>query len=408
MVLIVLWSAAAVVAQENSPIKIVQLTDQIYQLTTDQGSYTTNMLACVGEDGVLLVDTGDEETAEELQKVVQSFGKGIPRYIINTHRHVEHIGGNAIFGGEPIIIAHDLVPAKLRLGGYLFDEFPKATFPDITISDSLCLYFNGDKIRIIAIPGSHDDNELLVHFTNNKVAHISSLVNGLNFPSVDSDGDVLKFPELVARAITLLPEDVIIVSGHNRNCTWQDLHTYLDMLKQTTEIVRAGLAEGKTVAMLQEQKVLERYAAYAGSYVSPEKWIEYLAKGIAAKGPKKKKIYEPLYYALKEGGGDLAVARYSELKEKHADEYEFNGVTLVVIGEKLLAKEKIPEAIKILALGLQEYPKDEYAYYANYLLSSAYQKQENKEQAIFYCKKALELKPDFQAATKLLAELEKM
>lgn len=408
MVLIVLLSATVVAAQETGSIKVTQLTDQIYLLTTDQGSYTTNVLACVGEDGVLLVDTDAAETAGELQQVVASFGKGTPKYIINTHRHVEHIGGNAIFGTEPVVIAHDLVPTKLKQGGYLFDEFPEATYPDITITDSLCLYFNGEIIRIIALPGSHDDNEIIVHFTNAKIVHLSSLVNGLNFPSVDADGDVMKFPEMVAKAIKLLPEDVTIVSGHNSNCTWQDLHTYLDMLNETTAIVRDGLAAGKTVTMLQSEKVLDSYAAFAGSYVSPETWIEYLAEGIEGKKEKKKQIYEPLYYALKDGGGEAAVARYYELKKKYTDDYEFKGMTLLVIGDKLLAKEKLSEAIQILELCLQEFPEDKYAYYTNYTLSSAYHKQGNKEQALQYCKKALELKPEFQAAARLLEELDTM
>lgn len=408
MVLIVLLSVAVVAAQETPTIKVAQLTDQIYQLTTDQGDYTTNVLACVGDDGVLLVDTDAEETAEELKKVVDLFGKGTPKYIINTHRHVEHVGGNAIFGTAPVVIAHELVRTKYKSGAYLFYEFPEETYPDITLTDSLYLYFNGEKIRIIALPGSHDDNEIIVHFTKAKVVHLSSLVNGLNFPSIDADGNVLMFPEVVARAIELLPEDVIIVSGHNQNCTWQDLNTYHDMLMQTTEIVRNGLAAGKTVAALQEEKVLDGYEAFAGSYVSPETWIEYLAKGIEGKKEKKKKIFEPLYYALKEGGGEAAVERYFELKNEHTDEYEFKGVHLLIIGERLLAREKLPEAIQILELSLQEFPEDQYAYYTSYTLSSAYQKQGNKERAIQYCKKALELNPEFQAAAELLKELDKM
>ena len=92
-------------AQSESPIKVTQLTDHIYQLSTDQGSYTTNVLMFVGDDGVLLVDTGEPDTAEELKKVVLSFGKGAPKYIINTHRHVEHLGANALFGDSAVIFA---------------------------------------------------------------------------------------------------------------------------------------------------------------------------------------------------------------------------------------------------------------------------------------------------------------
>lgn len=195
-------------ADEESPIRINHLTDNLLLLSTDQGTYTTNSLALIGSDGVLLVDTQSVEYAEELKGVVQGFGKGAPKIIINTHRHVEHVGGNAIFGPEPLVIAHDRVRQKLRQGAYLFEEFPDSTLPDITFSQEMTLYFNGEEIRLFNIAGSHDDNEIAVHFTNAKVVHLSSIVNGFNFPSLDSDGDVLMFESCVERAMKRLPKDV--------------------------------------------------------------------------------------------------------------------------------------------------------------------------------------------------------
>ena len=243
-------------AAADSLFKVTKLTDNLHMLSTDQGEYTTNTLVFFGDDGLLLVDTQTETEAEELKKLVDSYGKGTPKYIINTHRHVEHIGGNAIFGVEPIVIAHELLPSKLKNGSYIFKEYPPATYPDITLSDKYTLEFNGELIEIIPMCGSHDDNEIIVHFTKSKVVHLSSLVNGFNFPSVDSDGDALMFAPLVAKAIEMLPKDVVIVSGHNDTGTWDDLRAYHDMLVQTVEVVRRGLAEGKDLATLQEEKVL--------------------------------------------------------------------------------------------------------------------------------------------------------
>jgi cyclase len=402
-------SSVTVSAQDTGVFEVTQLTDQIYRLTTDEGSYTTNVLVFVGDDGLLLVDTNTEENAEELKKVIDSFGKGVPKYIINTHRHVEHVGGNAIFGKSPIIIAHALVPQKLRSGSYLFNEFPDETFPDITFADSLTLFFNGEKIRLIALAGSHDDNEIIVHFTKSKVVHLSSLINGMNFPSIDSDGNALLFDSILTRAIDLLPEDVTIVSGHNGLATWQDLHTYRDMIRKTTAIVRAGLESGKDIATLQEEKVLADFEAFNHSYVSSERWIKYLADAINnEKHPKaeKQKIFEPIYYALRDGGAEKAIQTYSRLKSD--PEYEIIETDLLVIGDKLLHKSSPSNAIEILKLYIQEYSQGSYTYYAHYDMSDAYRKLGNKDLAIEHCRKALELKPDFEAATKLLKELEKM
>jgi len=93
-------SAGWATDQKEPEITVTKLTDTLYQLSTDQGSYTTNSLASVGPDGVLLVDTQSEEYAPELKAVVDGFGKGAPKFIINTHRHVEHVGGNAVFGNK--------------------------------------------------------------------------------------------------------------------------------------------------------------------------------------------------------------------------------------------------------------------------------------------------------------------
>lgn len=385
-------------------ITVTQLTDTLYQLSTDQGSYTTNSLASVGPDGVLLVDTQAKEYASELKDVIDGFGKGSPKIIINTHRHVEHVGGNDVFGGGPIVIAHDLVRTKLRSGSYLFNEFPDATLPDITLSDTLTIHFNGEDIELTALAGSHDDNEIIVHFTGSKVVHLSSLVNGFNFPSVDSDGDVFAFSGLVSRAIAILPEDVIIVSGHNQNGSWQDLQPYLDMLDQTTRIVREGLEAGRDVEQLQQDNVLGPWASYAGSYVSVDRWIAMIADGLQGETGKKR-VFEPMYYALQDQGVEAAIAMYLDLKRDAADEYEFSEHDLLIMGDKLLENDRLEPAIAMLELCLEEYPDSSSAYYTNFDLAKAHHLSGDREAAIGYCESALELSPDNEAIVTFLDEL---
>ena len=393
-------------AQDTDPVTTRQLTDHLYLLSTDQGAYTTNTIASVGEDGLLLVDTQADTDAEALKAAVDALAYGTPKYIINTHRHVEHVGGNAIFGDEPVVIAHYLLPEKLTSGSFIFEEYPAATFPDTTVTDSLILNFNGEPIRIIEMAGSHDDNEIIVHFTKSKVVHLSSLTNGFNFPSVDSDGDALRFAELVARAMKILPEDVMIVSGHNDVGKWSDLKPYHDMLVASERIVREGLAAGKSVEQMQTEKVLEKYEHYAGSYVSSDRWMEYLADAIQKTDePRKKNIYEPIYHAMKEGGVEAGIDHFRALKADTSGAYEINEIELLIIGDKLLDKKRLPEAVRYLTVYLEEYPEAEYAYYAHYDLAQALKQQGDTKSAIDHCERCLALKADFQRAADLLAEL---
>lgn len=392
-------------AQESSPFTVTKLTPNLHMVSTDQGEYTTNTLVFFGDDGLLMVDTQTEAEAEELKKLVDSYGKGIPRYIITTHRHVEHIGGNAIFGEKPIVIAHKLVPEKLQSGSYIFNEYPKATYPDILISDKYTFDFNNEMIEIIPMGGSHDDNEIIVHFTESKVVHLSSLVNGFNFPSVDSDGDVMMFPVLVEKAIEILPRDVVIVSGHNDVGTWDDLRAYYEMLTQTIDVVRKGLDEGKDVTALQEEKVLAAWESYAKSYVSVDEWTEYIANRITDGKNELETPHVPVYHAWKEHGAERAVALYRQLERDHPNDYYFNEYFLLGIGDKLYKKNRLGDAVVFLEASLEEYPEGKYNYYICYELADSNKQLGNKERAMRYCEKALELKPDFNAAKTLLDEL---
>ncbi len=408
LAVVLLIAVSLSVSAQNKPVfQIQQLTENLYLAWTDEGSYTTNTLIHVGPDGILLVDSNTDENAEELKKLVRSFDKGDPKYIINTHRHVEHVGGNAVFKGAPVIIAHDLVPSKLRSGSYLFDEFPDETFPDITFTDSLFLEFNGERIRMVAIGGSHDDNEILVHFTKAKIAHLSSVINGMNFPSVDSDGDLLKFAEVAERAMRLLPDDVTIVSGHNGLAVYSDLAEYRDMINETVDLVRRGIADGKDVAQMQEENIFAAYERFDRSYVSSNRWVEYIHERLTRdeSAPEKKELFEPLYYAIKEGGAQGGKDKYFDLKENHADEYDFDETCLLVIGDKLLGHDYLSEAAEMLKLYLSEHPEGRYCYYANYDLAVVAKKQGDSRAAIEYCNQSLKLNPDFKAANDLLAEL---
>ena len=402
-------SHSVAVAQEPR-VTTTRLTDRLYLLSTDQSTYSTNTLAFVGPDGVLLVDTQKREDARALRAAVEALGGGPVRYIINTHRHIEHIGGNATFGADPVVIAHALVPAKLRSGSFLFEEFPAATFPDITVADSLTLFFNGERIRVIALPGSHDDNELIVHFTESKVVHLSSLVNGFNFPSVDEDGDALRFPELVTRAIALLPSDVAVISGHSprgehRAGTWNDLQAYRDMMVRCIEIVRDGLARGKDVAALQRDSVLRQYTSYARSYVSANDWIETLATRLRQPPDTRPTVWAPLHDTWRARGAAAAVARFSALRGDHATEYQFDEYTLLVIGIKLVSNDHPQDAVVFLEGSLREYPNGPLNYRAHYELALAHRRLGNTDAARRACQRALELNPGFAPATALLAEL---
>jgi cyclase len=392
--------------------QVTTLAPGLLLIGTDQGSYSNNSLVFFGEDGLLLVDTHSSEDTEALANFVDSLGFGPPRYIITTHRHGEHIGGNGIWDSEPVIVAHHLLPDKLRSGTFLFSEYPPEIFPDITFADSLEIGFNGEIIRLVNIGGSHDDNEIMVHFTGSGVAHISSVVNGFNFPSVDGDGDVLMFESVVRRLMSLLPQDVRLVSGHHGQATgydftgsWDQLPAYAEMMKATIEIVRRGLAAGKTTGEMQAEGVLDDYREYAGSYVGTDDWIYYIVDALTVPREDREDVCQPVFRVWKSEGARAAVDCYQRLEREQKQEYFFHETILLSIGLKLYTRELYGDACEFLLGCTGLYPEAEYAYYSHFVLAKGFHKLEQSDKAVLHCRESVRLNPDFSEAVEFLEEL---
>jgi tetratricopeptide (TPR) repeat protein len=199
---------------------------------------------------------------------------------------------------------------------------------------------------------------------------------------------------------------VVIVSGHNRNGTIEDLRAYREMLAATTAIVREGLAAGKDAGTLKAEKVLDAWSSYAGSYVSTDEWIDTLAAGLQGTAPPRSKIFDALYPAYAEGGADAAIARYRALRRDQPGAYSFEDTDLLVIGDKLLHRGQIEPAVSFLAASLVDYPDSSYTYYTNYELALAHDRLGHREEAIRYCRTAATQNPGSPRIAAYLEELE--
>ena len=403
-------SMQAVMAQESKDYSQKQLKDHIYELSYDAGGYMVKVIASVGSDGILLVDSGHEQKAEALKAKLQELWGGTPAVIILTHEHIEHIGGNEIFGTAPLVIGHPSLRTRLKESHFLFDEFTDATLPEITFTDTMSLYFNGEEIRLYSLAGGHSGSDIMVWFTKSKVVCVAALCNWPHFPSIDSKtGDVEQYPADVEKAMALLPADVLVVSGHGEDCSMEEFRKFHDMLVRTHDIVRSELAAGKSMEMMQKENVLKDFKSYEGGYTSTDGWIKYLAEGIEKKpGDSRKDLYEPIYYALKDRGADSAIAEYYMLKKDHADEYAFEETVPAIIGYKLLNRKRYSEAIRFFELSLKDYPKGVYANVSYQLMAESYEKTGDIQQALKNYRKLIKLTPEDSTIAEKIKELEKM
>jgi cyclase len=394
-------------AQDNDGYAIKPFNDHLYELSIDGGGYTVKVLASVGNDGLLLLETGKADAAEKLKAALKTLTDAAPKIIINSHEHTEHLGGNAAFGDSPLIIGHTNLRTCLRSGKYLFDEFPDAALPDITFTDSMSIFFNGEEIKLMAYPGGHTDNDIVVWFTGSKVVYVGAISNGTYFPSVDEiSGNVLQYAPIAEAVIDRLPEDVAIIPGHGPDGTMAEFRAFHDMLVKTAAIVKAGLDAGKDLETLQSEDVLKDYASFEGSYVDRNDWIEYLVTGFQP-SPVKKTIFEPIYYALRDGSIAQAVATYRDLKANRQDEYATNEDALVIIAYKLYTHGKMPEAIAFFDLCTKEYPAGTYTGICDDYMGRAYEAQGDTTRALASYRACLKLMPDRDYAKERVAALTK-
>jgi glyoxylase-like metal-dependent hydrolase (beta-lactamase superfamily II) len=256
---------------------IVQLSNQIYRVTFPY-QLKTNIGVSAGKDGILLVDTGFQETSKELKSTVENLCDGEIKYIINTHLHGDHVGGNSVCAKSATVIdgknldqcmSYGVVfPGNGKFGGENGNGF------DIYFS----LNFNGEKIQIIPFPGIHSDSDLLVYFSSSGVVHMGDLLLTQSFPAVGPK--VKEYLSFLDKVISVFPKGTKFIGGHGRDYTLNDVIEYRQMLKETIAEVRAEMKKGKTIEDIKRINVLQDWESWGEflSFLNTDYWIEAIYK----------------------------------------------------------------------------------------------------------------------------------
>lgn len=238
-----------------------------------------NLGVSAGEDGVLVIDSQFQELAPKLKAALAGLKPGAPRFLVNTHFHGDHTGGNEALGQGAVLVAHENVRARL-----LDEQKAKGMLPTVTYADGLSLHFNGEEVRLLHVAGAHTDGDTVVWFKGSNVVHLGDLYFELGYPFIDvaSGGNVLGLIEGLERLIAELPDDVKLIPGHGKVTGKKELVEYLAMLNTVTERVRSGLAQKKDVDALMAAGVTrdldERWGHF--DFVPPRKFVESIVASL--------------------------------------------------------------------------------------------------------------------------------
>ncbi len=243
--------------------KVVKFSDHVYRITIDY-DLRPNIGISAGADGILLVDTGHKEVAGELLAAISQIKKGDVRYIINTHSHGDHTGGNKACGESAVVIGYDDLDLLVSEGVLKRDDESNNIY---------AFDFNGEEIRIIPSPGAHSDQDLIVYFTESGVVHMGDLLLTQSFPAVGPR--VKKYLEILDWIIGKFPKDTKYIGGHGRDYTLGDVKEYRKMLMDTIKIVQKGMQEGKSVEDMKKEDVLKDYKSWGVflEFLDTDYWI---------------------------------------------------------------------------------------------------------------------------------------
>lgn len=395
-------------AEPKPTYEVLKLSDSLFELRIDIG-YIVKVLASVGPDGVLLVDSGTAESGKNLQETLKKLGGGDPKIVILSHSHGEHLEGNRALGAGPLYIGQANLRKRLQSGAFLFQELPEGILPRLTVSDEMSLFWNGEEIRVRSFAGAHDNSDLVVWFTKSKVAFVGALVTALHLPTVDgATGDIRRYPEITRKVLDFLPADVKLVPGHGDDATHAQGLQFLEMLEKTAALVQAGIARGKDLDSLTKEDLLKDWATWEVSYSNRAYWLRALYEGYTGTTAARNAlpgIHEFLFAAFKSQGAEAAVQKYLELKAQHPKEYRFDERTVFGIAATLLGEEKYKESIPFFELALQEFPTSRYVPYIHDYASQAYEAVGDKPSAIQHLKQLLEINPKNEDAAKRLQAL---
>lgn len=241
-----------------------------------------NIGVSYGEDGTILIDDQFAPLTAKIQAAVSALGAQPVKFLVNTHWHFDHSGGNENLGkAGAIIMAHDNV--RVRMASDQKTAFgdikasPKAALPVVTYADGLKLHLNGEEVRVIHMPAAHTDGDSIIHWTRSNVIHMGDLFFfRATYPFVDggSGGNVRGIVAAADKALAIANDQTKIIPGHGPVATKADLKNYRDMVAAIIAKVEAGIKSGKTLDQIKATRPADGYGVAADGFITADRFVE--------------------------------------------------------------------------------------------------------------------------------------
>lgn len=265
------------VAQQEDLFITRPLGGGVYMLEAPDAGGNIGMLA--GPDGVLLIDDRWDRDAEALRAAVTSITEEPVRFVVNTHVHPDHIGGNAALASRGVtIISHEHVRLRMleeliipRRGGTTFPQPPAEALPVLTYETRLRFHLNGEEVRVWRAPPAHTDGDSFVHFVHADVLHLGDVYRTNMYPIVDpfNGGSFLGMIEAMRMAIDLAGPDTVVIPGHGSGVSDRaGMEEVLHMMETLRDRVAEQIGLGRSLEQTLSAGVTDGFDARWGQVPS--------------------------------------------------------------------------------------------------------------------------------------------
>jgi glyoxylase-like metal-dependent hydrolase (beta-lactamase superfamily II) len=277
--LLVALPAAAQTDLTKTKIETTELASGVYMLKGAGGHIGVS----VGDDGVMLIDDQVAELSDKIKFAVRQITEKPIVFVLNTHWHGDHTGGNENFGAEGIwILAHDNV--RTRLGADQFQALWNRTIPArpaampvVTFSEDMSFHINDQDIHVFHVENAHTDGDVVVHFQNRNVIHAGDVFWNRRYPIIDVDtgGNARGMLRAATRILTLTDGGTKIIAGHGEVGSRDDVRAFRDMMQAAVTRVEKLVGEGKTLDQVLDAKLMADHdAAWGGGPIDTKRFVQ--------------------------------------------------------------------------------------------------------------------------------------
>ncbi|TIX50076.1 MBL fold metallo-hydrolase [Alteraurantiacibacter aquimixticola] len=249
-----------------------------------------NIGVAYGEDGTVLVDDQFAELSGKIQQAVADLGASPTRFLVNTHYHFDHAGGNENFGNAgATIVAHDNVRKRLADGsnvlGNVTPPAPKAALPVVTYDKGMSFHLNGDVIDVMFLGGGHTDGDSVVRWRNANVVHMGDMfMHNAGWPFIDvgSGGNVEHLLNSLGQVIAMTDAETVIIPGHGEIATRSDLMAFRTMVQTGVDRVKALKDGGSTLEQALAARPVEGLRNVDGGFIADDAFVTAVWQSLEA------------------------------------------------------------------------------------------------------------------------------